>query len=164
MGNGFLQIRPSGLVSHVGRAQVGLSVESKEMQHILPTFKMCLKIWCVTVAHATCCDDRPAYKCAFPEKRNYQWVSLLQPSQVSFPGGSYHMDTCSKLGDVKGKWPIADETFNFLLLSIVLFKQSRSSKRSDLYSGIYIFFYTPKQLNKNMKRKDIRKEKQNPTI
>ena len=73
------------------------------------------------------------------------------------------MDTCSKLGEVWGKWPVADETQNFPLLSIFLFKQKESCKRFDLYSGIYIF-YTPKQLNKNTKHKDVKKEKQNTTI
>lgn len=90
-------------------------------------------------------------------------MSLLQPRQASFPGGSYYKDTCSKLGAVWGNLSVADETYNFLLLSIFLFKQNQSCKRCDLYSEICIF-YMPKQLNKNTKHKDTKKEKQNATI
>lgn len=77
------------------------------------------------------------------------------------------MDTCSKLGEVWGKWPVADGTNNLLLLSMCVclvcffFKQDQSCKRFDLYSGTYIF-YTPKLLN--IKHKDVKKEKQNATI
>lgn len=65
---------------------------------------------------------------SFPKKEHTHSMSLLWPRKVSFPGGSYHMDTGAKLGEVWGKQPVADEICDFLLLSVVLFKQNQSCK------------------------------------
>lgn len=94
------------------------------------------------MVNATCYDDRPGSKSAFPKTESIQSMSLLQLRQVSFPGGSYHMDTCSKLGEVWGKFPVADETYNFLWLSI-FFSLSRIKAAKDLICIQGYIFFTP---------------------
>lgn len=102
-------------------------------------------------------------KVLFPGREVHRTWHCYRPDQGPFQESPTTWTTAPKcvMSGANCQWLIKPITF--CCSHFFLFKHNQSCKRLYLYSEMCIF-YIPKQLNKNTKHNDIKKEKQNATI